>query len=266
MEDSLLGLVKEALWARVVRLDSLRRLSIRYCVDNNLLPSLLTGISGNTLRDTLALPLSDHQSQLNQDIFALFMNRFRPGFFLEIGANDGFTFSNTVYLEKEFGWKGILVEANPRYMTSLSARKNSVIVNKAVSAQRGQVAFIDAGLYGGLESSLDRSHERHTHGAARITIECMALQEILDVTSAPSRVDFVSVDVEGSEVSIVEQMVTCNRRFGCGCIEVNSRRTDYSQIVLFLERAGYRVVWENQTKFDLFFIDSQIRLANCESF
>jgi FkbM family methyltransferase len=209
----------------------------------------------------LALPLSDYQTQLNQDIFALLVNRFRPGFFLEIGANDGFTLSNTAYLEKEFGWKGILVEANPRYMTSLAARTKSVIVNKAISAKKGKAAFIDAGLFGGLESTLDGSHSQSTDGAASITVECIELQELLDMTTAPSRIDFVSVDVEGGEMPIVEQMIASTRRFGCGCVEFNRRKADYSRMVRLLESANYRVVWANQTGHDLFFIDNEIRLV-----
>lgn len=206
----------------------------------------------------LVLPPCEHRAQLNQDIFALLMNKFRPGFFLEIGANDGFTLSNTVYLEKEFGWKGVLVEANPKYLALLSAREGAVIVNKAVSSKKGQAAFIDAGLYGGLEYSLDESHRSHTSGAASIMVECMGLQEILDTTAAPARIDFVSIDVEGGEVPIIEQLVSVNRRFGCGCVEHNGRRAQYAHMVRMLANSGYQVIWENQTAHDLFFVDSKL--------
>jgi FkbM family methyltransferase len=249
--------VRRSAWALLVRLRWLRKPSIRYCTDNELLPSVLTGTPGERLRAVLGLPPSDHRAQLNQDIFALLMNQFRPGFFLEIGANDGFTLSNTVYLEEAFGWRGILVEANPKYAVSLSARKNSVIVNKAVSARKGEAAFVDAGLYGGLKSSLDGSHAEITAGAASITVECIGLQELLDAAAAPQRIDFVSIDVEGGEVPIVEQMVAGNRRYGCGCIESNARSADYSRMASLLERAGYRIVWENQTEQDLFFVDDR---------
>lgn len=36
---------------------------------------------------------------------------FQNGFFIEVGGNDGYKQSNTYYLEKFLGWRGILVEA-----------------------------------------------------------------------------------------------------------------------------------------------------------
>jgi FkbM family methyltransferase len=202
------------------------------------------------------LPFTEHQTQLNQDVFALIINRFRPGFFLEIGANDGFTFSNTVYLENEFGWTGILVEANQKYMTSLAHRKNSIIVNKAISSQHGEADFIDAGLFGGLKSCLDYTHDQHTTDATCIKVECAGMQEILDDAAAPERIDFVSIDVEGGEMPVVEQLVSSNRRFSCGCIEYNGRMDDYLKMTRLLKESGYRVVWKDQTESDLFFVDN----------
>jgi FkbM family methyltransferase len=222
---------------------------------------VFTRTPSNILREIFNLPSSEYQTQLNQDVFALLMNQFRRGFFLEIGANDGFTLSNTVYLEEAFGWKGILVEANQKYMASLARRKNSVVVNKAVSSQVGKAEFIDAGLYGGLKSSLDNTHGSYTKDAPTITVDCVSLQKILDVAEAPERIDFVSIDVEGGEVPIVEQMVSVNRRFACGCIEYNKRMEDHKRIVALLEAAGYKVLWEEQTEYDLFFSDGNTRQA-----
>ena len=75
---------------------SLRRPCVAYCTHNSLLPSVFARTPTAKLRELLLLPESPHETQLNQDTFALLANRFRPGFFVEIGANDGFTLSNTV--------------------------------------------------------------------------------------------------------------------------------------------------------------------------
>jgi FkbM family methyltransferase len=239
----------------IVNIGLLKRPSIRYCIDNELLPSLLARTSCNTARKVLNLPASEFQTQLNQDIFALLMNQFRPGFFIEIGANDGYTLSNTVYLEENFGWKGILVEPNDKYLLSLEKRKKSIVINKAISSKTGKAEFIDAGLYGGLKAVLDETHNFYTNNAQCISVDCMALQDILDSASAPEQIDFISIDVEGGEVPVTEQMVSSNRRFRCGCIEYNKRIEDYKQIVALLKSADYEVVWNEQTEQDLFFVD-----------
>ncbi len=245
----------------VVRFQVFRRPSVRYCIENRLLPSLIARTPSADVREMLGLPASKHCPQLNQDIFALLLNRFRPGVYLEIGANDGFTVSNTAYLEEEFGWSGILVEPNPKYLSALAGRKKSVIVNKAVSARAGKAEFVDAGLYGGLAATMDDAHSFYTKDAPVITVECATLQAILDDVKAPARVDFVSVDVEGGEVTVVEQMVAGSRRFTCGCIERSGRGEDHQRIVTLLVSSGYKVVWEGQTGHDLFFIDAQTSQA-----
>ena len=37
----------------------------------------------------------------------------QSGFFIELGANDGISQSNTLYLERRMNWRGILIEPNP---------------------------------------------------------------------------------------------------------------------------------------------------------
>jgi FkbM family methyltransferase len=249
--------LRTALRDFLMNIPVLRRPSVRYCVSNGLLPSVLCRVSCTELRRQLNLPASEYSAQLNQDIFALLMNRFRKGYFLEIGANDGFTFSNTVYLEEHFGWEGVLVEANPRYQELLAKRENSTIVSKAVTAQAGPIEFVDAGLYGGIKSSIDPRHSRKTTQERSILVDSISLEELLTEVDAPLCIDFLSIDVEGSELDIVDQMASSNRRFRCGCIEHNGRTNDYDAMVSLLDAANYRVIWEDQTSHDLFFLDSE---------
>ena len=240
----------------IARRNFLRKGAITYCADNHILPNVFTRTPSAALREMLCLPSCEYTSQLNQDVFALLVNQFRPGFFLEIGANDGFTFSNTVFLERVFGWRGVLVEANPKYKASLSLRKGALAVIRAVSTQQGSASFADAGLYGSLNATTDGSHERHTDNAPTITVDCATLQQILSDADAPRRIDFLSIDVEGGEVAIIEQMIAVKNRFRCGCIEHNSRAKDYMLIKNLLIDAGYKLMWERQTEQDIFFVDT----------
>ena len=61
---------------------------------------------------------------------------FNNGYFVELGANDGITYSNTYYFEKYRGWKGILIEPIPhKYLNCLKIRskETQVFCNACVS-------------------------------------------------------------------------------------------------------------------------------------
>lgn len=246
----------------VLGLKALRRPSVIYCANHGLLPEVFVRTPASKLRELLLLPESPYETQLNQDIFALLVNRFRQGFFVEIGANDGFTLSNTVYLEEKFGWSGLLIEANPGYHGSLRKRKSKSVV-AAVVEQEGYYQFCSAGLYGGLVGHLDKTHENMTRNAGYISVWGTTLKRILEDNGAPEVVNFISIDVEGAEFPIVEQMCSLqNYRFLCGCIEHNARLADYQRISRLLADSGYCVVWEGQTQHDLFFVDQRVLAGN----
>jgi hypothetical protein len=80
------------------------------------------------------------------------MNGLRErGFFLDLAAADGITGSNTFFLERNLGWKGILFEPNPNNKASILKTRSSPLVTACVSDQAGKtVKFrIDNGQLGG---------------------------------------------------------------------------------------------------------------------
>jgi FkbM family methyltransferase len=238
----------------------IQRFSVSCCATKRLLPALLTSqlFEANSLRSQLFLPRSNCSSQLNQDIFALLVNQFRPGYFVEIGANNGYTLSNTLYLEQHFNWSGLLIEANPIYESSLLTRKASYLLN-AISESNTTMNFVDGGLYGGLIDSLGSIHNNKRMGRNIIPVKCLTLEQALDKASAPKRIDYLSLDVEGAETQIVRQLTNSKRyRFTCGTIEHNYRVQDKLDMTLMLEDSGYLVAWKETSSHDLFFIDSTV--------
>ena len=65
-----------------------------------------------------------YYSQDGQDRFLdqKFFKEKTAGTFIEVGANDGITYSNTYFLEKFRQWKGICIEPHPGAFEKLCLR------------------------------------------------------------------------------------------------------------------------------------------------
>src|SRR5581483_5334025 len=122
-------------------------------------------------------------------------------------ALDGEKLSNTYYFEKELGWTGVLVEADPRQaQAARRARPASVVANRAACAPgaapsltrevaegREEFSTLSANrVYAGIRA------ERNivTHG---IEVPTATLDRILEDAGA-QQIDFVTIDVEGHEL------------------------------------------------------------------
>jgi len=69
-------------------------------------------------------------SEAGQESFVLNMlNEKREGFFVEIGAYDSTTNSNTFLLESEFGWRGFAIEINPDGAADYNKNRKSLCAN-----------------------------------------------------------------------------------------------------------------------------------------
>jgi hypothetical protein len=76
--------------------------------------------------------MSESYSQAFQDLFVLIVcNKKQNGFFIEIGTNDAIKNNNTYLLEKNYKWKGLLVEYDKSFEKSyIDKRKRSIYVIK----------------------------------------------------------------------------------------------------------------------------------------
>jgi FkbM family methyltransferase len=137
------------------------------------------------------------------------------GFFLELGAADGFSDSNTYVLEKRYGWSGICIEPHPDLFDALVNRykRSCTCVPFAVDSERGSVEFVLAGQASGLltdesDNSPTRRpgliHAARAQGRIKV-VEALPLEELLDKYSAPEVIDYFSLDVEGLETRILRK-------------------------------------------------------------
>jgi FkbM family methyltransferase len=136
----------------------------------------------------------------------------RDGYFVEAGAYDGYTQSNTYYLERFCGWRGLLVEPVPMmYREAVLERPRSRVVNCALvppeAAGRSARLFfggkmtVTAGARG--SDADDRAWAGTTlilgeRDAYEFEVRATTLSGVLDEVSAPE-VDLMSLDMEGYE-------------------------------------------------------------------
>lgn len=154
--------------------------------------------------------LSPYKSQKGQDrwvIHELFGDK-KGGFFLDLAAADGLMHSNTHLLEKKYQWDGICIKPNPGFYRSLQRRRKCHCVQSVVYEGVYEVDFrIDNGQLGGIVSDTMDNNERIRGGELKsaeiVRMKTETLPGILDRLKAPSVIDYFSLDVEGSEESIV---------------------------------------------------------------
>ena len=83
---------------------------------------------------------SSSKSQLKQDIFALSETGFKKnGYFVEFGATDGVTHSNTYLLETKFDWKGIVAEPLKNKYSSLIKNRTCHVEDLCVWSESGKI-------------------------------------------------------------------------------------------------------------------------------
>ncbi len=201
-----------------------------------------------------ARSLSPFKGQKGQDRWVILsvLRLKRRGYFVDLAAADGVIGSNTYALEKLFGWSGICVEPNPGYLTKLRAKRTCIVDESVVSDRHERVAFrIDNGHLGGIVAddtdNSPRVRADELASATTITRNTVTLGEILDRHNAPEIIDYLSLDVEGSEERVIRSLDFNERRFRCLTIE---RPTQLVNEILF--RNGYRFV--RNVDFDTYYV------------
>lgn len=191
-------------------------------------------------------------SQLGQDLSVLkFYNNKVNGFFIEVGANDGINLSNTYLLEQQYNWKGICCEPIPeKYEQLLKNRQNSVCYKEAVYNQSGLTLTFDIANNYDLLSGIMEHIDSHKHeveaNKTTIQVQTITLLDVLDTANAPSFIEYMSLDTEGSEFEILKNFNFEKYTFGLIDVEHNYIEPRRSEIRNLLLSKGYVYIGENQ--------------------
>jgi FkbM family methyltransferase len=198
------------------------------------------------------------KSQLWQDVWALYRTGFkRSGFFVEVGASDGVQWSNTHLLEKNFDWRGVLVEPNPLHRDSLASNRASRVHHGCVGGVTGErVAFwcaADVEL-----SGIGRYADKDGHAAARrdhstLEMTTVTLVDVLQECDAPAAIDYVSLDTEGSELDILSGFDFDRYRVKLWTVEHNHSDNE-ARIDRLMLAKGYVREFPDWSRFDAWYV------------
>jgi FkbM family methyltransferase len=164
---------------------------------------------------------SEHKyySQFGEDylLWRLFEGR-NDGFSVDIGAFDGVHLSNSYSFELE-GWSGICVEASPRYIELCrKQRPGSICIHAACvgdeNIERIELYTEELGLLSGVSPGREREvSQRYANrglkfnGFSKVSVPAITLNRLLrEHLPRDTQLDFLSIDVEGTELDILRAM------------------------------------------------------------
>jgi FkbM family methyltransferase len=207
--------------------------------------------------------MENSKSQIHQDLILdeqVFKNKTN-GFFVEVGALDGFGASNTWFFEMERNWSGLLIEPNPIEFEKRHQhpRPKSVFENCAISDIEKDINFLSIEgpcnvLSGIIEfynpQHLDRinreleMYKNYPQGhdlfsrKEEIPMKAARLETLFDKHRI-NKIDLLSIDVEGAELQVLNSINFDKVEIDVFLIENNY---GLNKEIEFLSSKGYKLL------------------------
>jgi len=190
-------------------------------------------------------------SQIGQDLDVLEYYKYKKnGYFVEIGAYDGIALSNTLVLEKTYGWTGILSEVVPSRFSELIVNRphchndNNAVYSKSNLTLPFSVCN-DSNMLSGITTHIQAHKHVVNKNKSDINVNTISLTDLLDKYNAPSFIEYLSLDTEGSEIEILKGLDFNKYCFGYIDVEHNDVDIIRGQLKLLLESKGYKFLRKN---------------------
>ena len=205
--------------------------------------------------------LTESKSQLFQDLFVLFqLKEKRGGYFVEFGACDGITLSNTYLLEREFGWRGIVAEPAKTWHEQLQQNRRCSIEHRCVWSKSGETLEFNETPVRELSTiNAFSNHDGRGHRGVRprgniYSVETISLNDLLAKHEAPEKIDYLSIDTEGSELSILRNFDFRRWQPRVITVEHNYVQPARDEIHALMTANGYRSVFSKFSAVDDWYV------------
>lgn len=151
-----------------------------------------------------------HHAQNDRWAIEVAFPALRGGYFVEAGACGGSLGSASYVLEREFGWNGICVEPLDKYYETLVRLRSCETDPRCLSGTTGDLveflAYPEDWPRSGIRA-LNKNGpwaEQRNASSETSTKETVTLSDLLEQHGAPSTIQYLCLDVEGAEPTILE--------------------------------------------------------------
>ena len=189
-----------------------------------------------------------------------FFKRKKKGFYVDIGCYHPIEGNNTYLLFKK-GWNGINADVNSLSIELFKkARENDYNINVAVSNQKKRLKIYFRRKINMLNTSDEKLAKIHfRNGFESKFIQSKSLNNIIKSSRfRKKKIDFLNIDVEGSEINVLKSLDFKKYKPKLICIEIHNHEEMYNpnldylkrnKVYKFLINKGYRIVWNNGFSF-----------------
>ncbi|XP_059481267.1 uncharacterized protein LOC132200088 isoform X1 [Neocloeon triangulifer] len=201
----------------------------------------------------------DYSWQVIAPTVLKFLKNRTNGFFVDCGAHDGELYSNTLTLEKYFNWMGLLVEASPKELMSLTTKnRKSWIAPTCMSLSKTPdiVSFHENSLLGKVIGPKEKVVKTDTK-VKYVDILCLPFNTLLTSLNR-TKIDFFSLDVEGREFEILQTIDFKKFEFDILVVEYPHNGPNIKLMAPFMDRNGYSLL--HTSPMDFYFLNKKLKL------
>ncbi|CAB3386625.1 Hypothetical predicted protein [Cloeon dipterum] len=171
--------------------------------------------------------IADESRGQSRRISELFKHK-TGGIFVECGASNGHHLSNTLYLEANYNWTGLLIEPEPHNFGQLYRfHRNAWLLPACLSLKRFPMM-----------AKFNAMREWSKIDSSGINVHCMPLYSILKAFNATS-IDFFSLDVEGNELDVLKTLPFDKVDIKTFAIEFSNIKEGKEHLRQFMISKGY---------------------------
>lgn len=196
--------------------------------------------------------INDHSQNGEATIVAKYFGGYK-GTLLDIGANDGITFSNGYDLIM-MGWEAHLLEPGKTCGDLFLLHKDNPrvhVYNYGISTEDAEFVFYESGAHvkggtdSGLVSTIYPVEKLKWAGVEFEDTKALFSTFSMFQSVAESNYDFISIDCEGSDWDILQQINLTEVGCKCLCIEWNSDPVLKAKYTNYVKPFRLRLIHQN---------------------